>query len=491
MPNSIVTSITNKANTYNAAIDKQTVKYLHKLQRQEKKLYRKLAKLDSTAAQQLFANSNTTYQSLTLQITNPKAVAANKLTQYIPQLDSTITALNYLGTFQPPLESGQGVKPRSEVQDSRSLAPLSYGKESQSRSQNGRLGVRLYTLQNKLQATTQVQQLVANRKAQLLQAAQRYNLAKSLKKYSKTAYYYNAKIEEYKLAIKDPVKAEKLLLAALHKIPAFQKYFQQYSIIGQLFPQPNSNAVANLAGLQTRAQVQQQIQALAAGSPGGMATITQSIQTAQNQLSQLKAKANSYTSNGGNIDDMPKGANEQKTKSLKQRLIYTANVQTSKGNNYLPNTAQLAVGIGYKLSNTKVVGVQTAYKLGLGNGLNKLQLSHQGFSIRNYADIKMGKKGGLWLTFEEDWNFGSSIHNTNRTNFNTSISTINSNPSPTPPLGVGGALGGGALCSSLLGLTKKYNLTSKRKGEIRILYNFLWKQQVGGQQIVYRTGITF
>ena len=404
----------------------------------------------------------------------------------------SLAPLSYVKESQSRSQNGRlGVRPKSEVQDSRSLAPLSYGKESQSRSQNGRLGVRLYTLQNKLQATTQVQQLVANRKAQLLQAAQRYNLAKSLKKYSKTAYYYNAKIEEYKLAIKDPVKAEKLLLAALHKIPAFQKYFQQYSIIGQLFPQPNSNAVANLAGLQTRAQVQQQIQALAAGSPGGMATITQSIQTAQNQLSQLKAKANSYTSNGGNIDDMPKGANEQKTKSLKQRLIYTANVQTSKGNNYLPNTAQLAVGIGYKLSNTKVVGVQTAYKLGLGNGLNKLQLSHQGFSIRNYADIKMGKKGGLWLTFEEDWNFGSSIHNTNRTNFNTSISTINSNPSPTPPLGVGGALGGGALCSSLLGLTKKYNLTSKRKGEIRILYNFLWKQQVGGQQIVYRTGITF
>ena len=454
MPNSIVTSITNKANTYNAAIDKQTVKYLHKLQRQEKKLYRKLAKLDSTAAQQLFANSNTTYQSLTQQITNPKVVAANKLTQYIPQLDSTITALNYLNSIK-------------------SVVPLnnSDGKYNQ--------------LQHKLQATTQVQQLVANRKAQLLQVAQRYNLTTTLKKYNKTAYYYTAKIEEYKLVIKDPVKAEKLLLAALHKIPAFQKYFQQYSIIGQLFPQPNSNAVANLAGLQTRAQVQQQIQALAAGSPGGMATITQSIQTAQNQLSQLKAKANSYTSNGGNIDDMPKGANEQKTKSLKQRLIYTANVQTSKGNNYLPNTAQLAAGIGYKLSNTKVVGVQTAYMLGLGNGLNKLQLSHQGFSIRNYADIKMGKKGGLWLTFEEDWNFNNFTNNPD-----------NTNPSQNPPLGGGGALGRGtggraAVSSSLLGLTKKYNLTSKRKGEIRVLYNFLWKQQIGGQRFIYRTGITF
>lgn len=50
------------ATDYNQKIDKQTAKYLQKLERQEQKFKRKLQRIDSTAAKQLFAQSQEKYQ---------------------------------------------------------------------------------------------------------------------------------------------------------------------------------------------------------------------------------------------------------------------------------------------------------------------------------------------------------------------------------------------------------------------------------------------
>lgn len=367
----------------------------------------------------------------------------------MPGLDSTTTALKFI-TQNPTLQQGK------QYVDKAKTALQQYE-----------------TLQQKIQSATDVKNFIKERKAQLQEAAKKYNLTKHLGKYNKQAYYYAAQLGEYKQALKDPKKAEELAIRLLNKIPQFKDFFAKFSQIGQLFPQPQGgiNNIASLAGLQTRAQVMQQIQTTigsAAGGPNaGLQSIQQNIQQAQNQLNQLRNRVQQAGGSSSDFDMPDFAPNTQKTKGFLKRFELKTDIQSSRGTGYLPNMADLSLGLGYKLSDNKRIGVQAAYKLGLGNGFNNIKLSTEGVGIRSYADIKFSKKTNLWLTGGYERNFFSQPNLQNYT---------------------GTGLWNEA---AVAGLSKKYNIGKKRKGEMKILYNFLWQKQIGSQQFIYRTGLNF
>ncbi len=438
-----IEKLNTKAENLNNNIDKQTAKYLHKLEKQEKRFYRKLAKLDSTAAKQLFAQSQEKYAELSNKVKNSSNNLQQKITDYLPGLDSATTALKFIAE-NPTVKEGK------EYLNKAKTALQQYE-----------------TLQQKIQSATDVKNIIKQRKEQLQQIAQKYNLTKHLGKYNKQAYYYSAQISEYKQALKDPQKAEQVVLKLLNKIPSFQPFFAQFSLMGQLFPMPSNGVLnmASLAGLQTRVQVQQQIQAIAGTQ--GLATINQTVQQAQSQLSQLKDKVQQAGGSSSDFDMPDFKPNDQKAKSFFKRFELKTDVQTTKGSNYFPNMADIALGLGYKLSSNKIIGIQAAYKLGLGNGFNNIKLTNQGLGIRSYADFKFNKKAGLWLTGGYERNFFMQPNLINYT---------------------GTGLWNEA---AVAGLCKKYNLGKKRKGEMKIMYNFLWRSQLGAQQFIYRTGLNF
>jgi hypothetical protein len=72
--------------------DKQSSKWLAKLQKQEKKLQQQLAKTDSAKAAELFGDVDERYANYTKQLQQPNS----KLVQYVPGLDSLATATNFL-----------------------------------------------------------------------------------------------------------------------------------------------------------------------------------------------------------------------------------------------------------------------------------------------------------------------------------------------------------------------------------------------------------
>lgn len=367
VPGKIIERINKQAESYSKKIDRQTEKYLRKLERQEEKMRRKLARLDSSAAAQIFGNAREQYAGINQQIQQVKnGVAHNRVTQYLPGLDSMVTGLQFLQ--QNPVNNISG-KTGKALQQYREL-------------------------QGKLETSARINQFVKERKARFKEIAAQYNLGKWLKKYNKTAYYYSAQINEYRNVFKDPARAEQLVLLALNKIPRFKEYFNQFSQIGRLFPPPQNNPAngAAYAGLQTRAQV---TQIITANAGGNITAVRQNMQQAQSMLNELKTKLNSY---GGNGDaDMPHfKPNTQKTKSLLNRLEWNANLQTGRGTGVLPNMADVAAGIGYKLSDKKIIGFQVAYKMGLGNGLNNIRLTTEGISYRSYLDMRF--KGSFWLS---------------------------------------------------------------------------------------------
>jgi hypothetical protein len=128
----------------------------------------------------------------------------------------------------------------------------------------------------------------------------------------------------------------------------------------------------------------------------------------------------------------------------------------------------VGLGLIYKLSDNKQLGAQAVYKAGLGTGLNNIRFSHQGVGYRLYADMKFAGRANIWLSAGYEGHY--------RAGFKKIIELRNQ-----------------ALWTqnALAGISKKYSMGKKKSGEMKLLYNFLWKQQPNGQQWVWRTGWVF
>lgn len=251
----------------------------------------------------------------------------------------------------------------------------------------------------------------------------------------------------------------------------FKEFFRSNSHLGSLFALPGgSSASTSLQGLQTRASVQQAITARFGSGPGVQQMLQENMQAAQGQLSELKSKLSQYSSrsvsNSSADVDLPEGfkPNNQKTKSFLQRLEYGANIQSQRASSYFPVTSDIGLSLGYKLNDKSSVGVGASYKLGWGRGWNNIRLSHEGVGLRSYLDYQL--KGTLYVSGGYEQNYRTAFQNVQQLK---GLSAWQS--------------------SGLLGLSKKYKVSKKLKGEMKLLWDFLSYQQVPRTQtILFRIG---
>ena len=424
---------------------------LTKLQKQEKKLQRSLARKDSLQAKKVFQSSQQFYNDMSSRLTGATG-KVQKYSNYIPGLDSIQTATKYL-------QQSSKVFKQLNPDQLKSL---------------GALGSKAQSLQARLSAATDVQQMLKARRAQLKSALEQYGLTKPLKELNKQVYYYQQQLNDYKDMLQDEKKLENKALSLLREQPLFRQFMQKNSLLSQLFPQPeNFNTGQALAGLQTRSSVIQQIQSRmgsgggVGGGNSGAAYVQQQLQQAQGQLSQLKDKLNKL--GGGNSDlEMPEGfkPNSQKTKTLLQRLEYGLNMQSQRPNGLLPVTSDIAVTLGYKLNDKSVIGIGASYKLGWGSGINHIQLSNQGVGLRSYVDIKL--KGSIWMTGGYEQNYMQGFDKIPLLNDYSKWQS-----------------------SGLIGLSKKYKV-GKKKGNLQLLWDFLsYRQLPRTEPLKFRVGYTF
>src|SRR5438445_4030417 len=103
------------------------------------------------------------------------------------------------------------------------------------------------------------------------------------------------------------------------------------------------------------------------------------------------------TSGGNSAMTMPDFTpNSQHNRTFFQRLRMGFNIQSSSSTSLLPAISSLGLSAGYMLNDKMVVGVGSAWQLGVGNGLDHFQFSNQGVSLRSFMDLRM--KGSFWLT---------------------------------------------------------------------------------------------
>jgi hypothetical protein len=436
-PDKIFNALDRKAAAFEKGLDKQTERYLGKLRKQEQKLRKKLWKKDSTLAKQMFDGIGEKYDRLKNATANVTAVPSN----YSAHLDSLSTALRFL--------KAGNISASPELQK----ALASYG-----------------NLQEKLNASEQVRQFLTQRRQQLKQQFEALGMVKDLKKFRKQVYYYQSQLREYKTLFEDPSKLEQKLMEVVMRLPQFREFYARNSMLSAIFPLPGSPADPNatVQGLQPRQAVMQSIAGRFGGDPSAASRLQQNIQAAQGQVSDLRSRLSSYSSgtfgNGGD-DDIPGfKPNAQKTKPLRQRLEFGSNIQTQRARYFFPVTSDIGLSLGYKLNDKSVIGIGCSYKVGWGSSWSNLRVTHQGVGLRSYLDWKI--KGEFYATGGYEQNYRSLIQ---------SVGQLKDLPAWQQ--------------SGMLGVSKRYALGKKMKGEVKVLWDFLSYQQVPKTQpIVFRIG---
>jgi hypothetical protein len=325
-------------------------------------------------------------------------------------------------------------------------------------------------LQTQLHTAADIKQFIAQRQAEWRNQLAKLGMTKELDALKKQTYYYQQQIREYKELLNNPDKLTEKALSLAATLPAYQDFMARNSQLAQLFRVPgasnNTGAGVPIPGLQTQAQVQQQIQQQLGTGTNPTQYLQQQIGEAESVLNKLKDKVNAL---GGGADelDMPEGfkPNNQKTKRFWERVELGMNIQSQRPNGLLPVTSDLALSMGYKLSDKSIVGIGASYKMGWGTGINNIRITHEGIGLRSFIDIKL--KGSIWITGGYEQNYMQGFDK---------IPALDDYSKWQQ--------------SGLIGISKKYKI-AKKGGNLQLLYDVLhYKQVPRTNPILFRIGYT-
>lgn len=421
LPAKYLSQVKQKSMRVEQQVNKRADKALSRLLTQEKKMKARLWKVDSVAAGNIFSKSIDSLGSLKAGLKNK---VAGKLPLGNSYLDTLGNSLKFLEGKGELLGASKG-----------KLAGVTENIES---------------LQGKLQQADQIKTYIREHKKQLKEQLSQYTgFTKDLQKINKEAYYYGQQISEYKSLLKDKKKAEAKAMELLKKMPVYNDFIRRNSQLAGLFNLGTSgnNTAQSLEGLQTRTQVEQMIQQRLGNDPSARQAVGQQMDQARAQLNELKSKFPDLDNAGDMPDFKP---NPMKTKSFLQRLEFGGNIQFQKSSRYFPTTTDIAGQVGYKFHKDGTAGIGMSYKLGMGTGWNDISISHQGVGVRSFVDWKL--KGTFFVNGGFEENYVSTISHADQL-MNWS----------------------GWQGSALLGISKKYKVSAKLKGNIMLLYDFLAK----------------
>lgn len=460
--NSLVNSISNfpsflnkvnsKTDYLKKQLNRQTNRYLKKFSKREAKLKKRLFELDSNSTKKLF-------------LSNPEQEYRTYMQK--AKADSVFDEKKFSAEYLPYSDSLQGVLSFMNKNPQFLAASNSNAFEIQ-RTIN-----KLQQLQSKIQTAEQIKQYFRQRKEEIKQsllglAHLPSGITNIYKSYNKELFYYNQQVNEYKEILNDPDKMFKRLLAILDKLPAFQTFIKNNSVLASLFPLPgNYGTPLALAGLQTRDQMMSFIRPQLSG-PNSLTALNQNISNAQSQLNQLKDKVMKYGNGGGDVDIPNFTPSETKTKTFFKRLEYGMNFQTQHSTNYFPTTTDVGLSVGYKM-NKNVVGFGASYKIGWGTDISHIDLSSQGIGLRSYLDINVKKSfyasGGLEYNYQQPFNSIGIINNLKKWQQ-----------------------------SGLIGISKIVSMKTKvfKKTKLQFLWDFLsYQQNPRGEPLKFRVGYSF
>lgn len=231
------------------------------------------------------------------------------------------------------------------------------------------------------------------------------NIEKQITQYKKLAAGYKSRIKEVQELIKQPDKIGKKILFELGQQPVFQKYFIKYSEFTKLFPSSESPIFngTDIPGLQQRDQTLEYIKTALGGTTFDPIQLLQSPQQSSQQINPITQATHilhNYLKVGSLADYQDPG---YKGLSFSQRFFFQANFQSSAGNRWLPSYTSFSIGSGYKINPKAQLSAEIVWRMGWGQPIKNIHITHQGFGLRSFLDWKV--KGNWWITgsFEKNY----------------------------------------------------------------------------------------
>lgn len=446
VPLKFINGANKKIEKYTDRLSSKTEKTLEKLSKWENKIQSHLQKVDPSSAEKLFGSGKQTFAAMLQKVKAGKELLDNYKAKYDSYRDKLTTNLKYIESQKENLE-GQYIKPLQKA------------------------NADIIKLEENVSESESAEAMIKERKKELInEAVKHLGKSKYLSKINKESYYYTATLRNYKDIFNDPVKAEETVKNILNKIPAFNSFMKKNSALASLFGTNSGGGGAqNLAGLQTRADVNSLIQGrIAQGGPNAAAVISQNMQQAKAEMQTLKDKILKAGGGSSDIEIPDFKPNTHKTKTLKQRLELGSNFQFGKPTRFESSQADIGMSLGYKLNDKSTTGIGLAYKMGYGS-INHLRISHNGIGLRSFIDWKLKKQFFVSGGYEMN-------HNTVFTNLRSLQSSKDWQS------------------SGLIGITKKIKIKTKYvKGtNFQMLYDFLYKTHVvATQPLIFRVGYNF
>ena len=373
-------------------VTRQTIGYLTRAARYEKKLQQRLSALDSNAAKSLFGNSGRDYNALSARVRKDRGHRQVTIGgQYFPFADTLQGAMAFLQTH-PQVLSKAGALSSKEEHDLQTAAG------------------HFQALQAKLQDAEMVKAFVRSRQEQITQFLSVHGgvttaLQKPLAGIQREEYYYSQRLVQYKAMLSDPDALAQRALSMLSQLPAFQSFMRTHSQLGKLFHVPSDYGTGrDPNALQTKEAVANAVKnQVGMGGAAGVAALQKSLQSAQSQLDSYKDKLTKLGIGNGDARMPNFKPNDQKTKTFFGRLQFGFDFQLTHYSNYYPSLLALGLNLGYKLGHSNVVGIGAAYQLGTGNGVRDVHFTSQGLGLRSFLDIKV--KGSFSATGGFEYNY--------------------------------------------------------------------------------------
>lgn len=428
-------------------IESRFKKVLKRFEKEEIRLLRQIQSLDSTFDNTSLKEVQSRYDDFIKRLKDDAYITSGA-GEYLSNFDSLKTCLGFLSQSNELMK-----KLSNEREDIINSVKL------------------VNAVTEKLKYINSIQQYLKNRRNSLKDQLAKFGCLNELKKMNKELYYYFQKVKEYKSIVNDPKQLELAAFRALNEIPAFNDFFARNSFIGSVFgntsfiTNSNDSSIPDIAGLQSRAQVQKLVSNNInfSGTGGGSDILHQKLSSVKDELNKLKSKYSSWDYN----DEMPAfKPNEMKSKSFWKRLEFGTNLQFVKSNTTLPSSAELGLQIAYKFHQNGAIGFGASYRAGYSN-IRRISISHQGIGIRSFIDHKLKSK--IYINGGFEYNYNAA--------FKTIQVLKNMNAWQK---------------SALLGVNRKYSISKKIKASTMLLYDFLHNQHVpASPSLIFRIGYNF
>lgn len=432
----------------NVRLERQQKRLLKKLTRREQRFAAKLKQKDSVAYDR-YSHQRLSYDSIQ-KLSQPDSAM---LAKTAVRRNTSIDSLKAIQAF---------IQNKSSTFNTNTQVPGSDAKLTQ--------------LQSQLNYRNYINELIAQRTNNLQSIAGSNNIP-AFTGIQKQVYYAKQKMNVFKEMEEEPSKAEDQAMEYLQGTEGFDTYMDKAAAGPNSMHNLGANATgADLQkmGLQTKQQVQAVLQQRFGNNLGGLSQkMGDQIKSFQDKTQNINATKQSLQSlrQLKHINKPTFKINPMRGLPFWKRIEKQYNFQTTRATiDGAPAILQLSAMAGYAQSSRLSYGIGVVEATGLGQSWTDLRLSFQGVGFRSYTTWQwqygIGAYGGYERLYKQ-----AAFNNTTTTDQASAPSPHSTNTYSE---------------SILIGFTKNYHINDKWNGAIQLLYDIWWQQKGLPSPIVLR-----